>query len=84
MMDDSTLPVPIGDGGNRVSTLDQLAEIPEEEIWLQKQKSALPYRPEARNCTTRWRASAAAEASYPSRIPRIVRSDSAMSKVCGA
>ena len=47
-------------------------------------RSALTYRPEARNCTTRWRASAAAEASYPSRIPRIVRSDSAMSKVCGA
>src|SRR5712691_1174588 len=34
------LPVPIGAGGNRVSTLDQLAAIPEEEIWLQKQKSA--------------------------------------------
>ena len=42
MMDDSsnTLPVPIVTGGNRVSTLDQLADIPEEEIWLQKQKSA--------------------------------------------
>jgi integrase/recombinase XerD len=41
MMDDSstTLPVPIVTGGNRVSTLDQLAAIPEEEIWLQKQKS---------------------------------------------
>jgi integrase/recombinase XerD len=37
--DSSTLPVPIGAGGNRVSTLDQLADIPEEEIWLQKQKS---------------------------------------------
>jgi len=37
----STLPVPIGAGGNRaLSTLDQLAAIPEEEIWLQKQKSA--------------------------------------------
>jgi site-specific recombinase XerD len=37
----STLPVPIGAEGNRVlSTLDQLAAIPEEEIWLQKQKSA--------------------------------------------
>ena len=33
MMDDSgTLPVPIGAGGNRaLSTLDQFAEIPEEE-----------------------------------------------------
>ena len=33
MMDDSgTLPVPIGAGGNRaLSTLDQLAEIPEED-----------------------------------------------------
>jgi integrase/recombinase XerD len=42
MMDDSgTLPVPIGAGGNRaLSTLDQLAEIPEEDIWLAKQKSA--------------------------------------------
>jgi hypothetical protein len=42
MMDDSgTLPVPIGAGGNRaLSTLDQLAEIPEEDIWLARQKSA--------------------------------------------
>ena len=41
MIDDtSTLPVPIGAGGNRaLSTLDQLAEIPEEDIWLAKQKS---------------------------------------------
>ena len=40
-MDDSgNLPVPIGAGGNRaLSTLDQLAEIPEEDIWLAKQKS---------------------------------------------
>lgn len=40
MIDNATLPVPIDNGGGRVSTLDQLAEIPEEEIWLQKQKSA--------------------------------------------
>ena len=40
MIDDGTLPVPIDNGRGRVSTLDQLAEIPEEEIWLQKQKSA--------------------------------------------
>jgi len=42
MIDDNrVLPVPIADNtGVRVSTLDQLAEIPEEEIWLQKQKSA--------------------------------------------
>ena len=41
MMDDSsTLPAPIDNGSGRVSTLDQLADIPEEEIWLQKQKSA--------------------------------------------
>ena len=41
MMDDSgTLPVPIGADGNRaLSTLDQFAEIPEEDIWLAKQKS---------------------------------------------
>src|SRR5271163_3975408 len=40
MIDDATLPVPIDNGNGRVSTLDRLAEIPEEEIWLQKQKSA--------------------------------------------
>ena len=41
MIDDSsTLPAPIDTGRGRVSTLDQLAEIPEEEIWLSKQKSA--------------------------------------------
>src|SRR5882724_4306423 len=39
MIDDSPLPVPIVTGAGRVSTLDRLAEIPEEEIWLQKQKS---------------------------------------------
>src|SRR5882762_4338697 len=38
--DDRTLPVAIDTGHGRVSTLDRLAEIPEEEIWLQKQKSA--------------------------------------------
>ncbi len=41
MIDDSsTLPAAIGTGRGRVSTLDQLAEIPEEEIWVSKQKSA--------------------------------------------
>ena len=40
MIDDATVPVPIDNGHSRVSTLDQLADIPEEEIWLQKQKSA--------------------------------------------
>jgi hypothetical protein len=42
MIDDtSTLPVPIGAGGNRaLSPLAQLAAIPEEDIWLAKQKSA--------------------------------------------
>jgi integrase/recombinase XerD len=40
MMDDrSALPVPI-DAPRRVSTVARLAEIPEEEIWLSKQKSA--------------------------------------------
>jgi site-specific recombinase XerC len=40
MIDDSsTLPVAIGTGPGRVSTLDRLASIPEEEIWLSKQKS---------------------------------------------
>jgi len=39
-MIDRALPVPIaGSSGARVATLDRLAEIPEEEIWLQKQKS---------------------------------------------
>ena len=40
MIDDSsTMPAPIDTGRGRISTLDQLAAIPEEEIWLQKQKS---------------------------------------------
>jgi integrase family protein with SAM-like domain len=40
MMDDtSALPVAIDIGPARAWTLDQLAQIPEEEIWLQKQKS---------------------------------------------
>jgi hypothetical protein len=39
--DSRTLPVPIGaeSAPARVSTVAQLADIPEEEIWLQKQKS---------------------------------------------
>jgi integrase/recombinase XerD len=42
MDDDASLPVPITSttGRGHVTTLDQLAEIPEETIWLQKQKSA--------------------------------------------
>jgi site-specific recombinase XerD len=41
MIDDSdTLPIRAANGNRGLSTLDQLAEIPEEEIWLQKQKSA--------------------------------------------
>src|SRR5258708_22017169 len=45
MMDDaSALPVPIDTGGGRVSTLDRLAAIPEEETGLQKQKSHRPRR----------------------------------------
>lgn len=38
MTQDAALPVPIARA--RVSTVAQLALIPEEEIWLQKQKSA--------------------------------------------
>jgi integrase/recombinase XerD len=38
MSDGRILPVPVAAG--RVSTIGQLALIPEEEIWLQKQKSA--------------------------------------------
>jgi site-specific recombinase XerD len=39
MIDDSNvLPVPVAPG--RVSPIAQLADIPEEEIWLSKQKSA--------------------------------------------
>jgi integrase/recombinase XerD len=39
--DSITLPTPIDTGRDRLpSTIEQLAEIPEEEIWLQKQKSA--------------------------------------------
>jgi len=40
MPDHGTLPMPIGTADNRVSTVAQLADIPEETIWLQKQKSA--------------------------------------------
>jgi integrase/recombinase XerD len=40
MIDDTSLPAPIDTGRGQVSTPDQLAEIPEEQIWLQKQKSA--------------------------------------------
>jgi hypothetical protein len=40
MDDDTSLLVPITTGRSHVSTLDQLADIPEETIWLQKQKSA--------------------------------------------
>jgi integrase/recombinase XerD len=36
----STLPVPLDAGRGRVSTVAQLAQIPDEEVWLQKQKSA--------------------------------------------
>jgi hypothetical protein len=52
--DDSTLPVPTGTatGEVRVSIVAQLANIPEDQIWLAKQKSAhtrragAPIRPE--------------------------------------
>lgn len=41
MIDDtSTLPVSVDTAPRRVSTVAELASIPEEEIWLQKQKSA--------------------------------------------
>jgi hypothetical protein len=40
MTDDITLPTAIDTGRRRISTLEQLADIPEEEIWLQKQKKA--------------------------------------------
>jgi hypothetical protein len=39
MTDDTTLPTTLDTGRRQVSTLDRLAEIPEEEIWRQKQKS---------------------------------------------
>src|SRR6266446_3998321 len=44
MTDDTTLPTPIDPGRRQVSTLDHLASIPEEEIWLAKQKSARTHR----------------------------------------
>jgi site-specific recombinase XerD len=40
MTDDTSLPMTIATGHGRVSTVAQLAAIPEEEIWLSKQKSA--------------------------------------------
>jgi hypothetical protein len=39
MTDDTTLPTTFDTGRRQVSTLERLAEIPEEEIWLAKQKS---------------------------------------------
>jgi hypothetical protein len=39
MTDDTTLTTTLDTGPRQVSTLDRLADIPEEEIWLQKQKS---------------------------------------------
>ena len=40
MTDDTTLPTTIDTGRRRLSTVEQLADIPEEDIWLAKQKSA--------------------------------------------
>jgi hypothetical protein len=40
MTDDTTWPTTLDAGRRQVSTLDRLANISEEEIWLQKQKSA--------------------------------------------
>ena len=40
MIDDTNLPAPMDNGRVRLSTVEQLADIPEETIWLQKQKSA--------------------------------------------
>jgi site-specific recombinase XerD len=40
MTDATTSPRALDTGHRQVSTLDHLASIPEEEIWLQKQKSA--------------------------------------------
>jgi hypothetical protein len=41
MIDDTTnLPAPIESGRDRLSTIEQLADIPEETIWLQKQNRA--------------------------------------------
>ena len=58
MTDDSSLPAPIHTGDRRLSTLDHLADIPEEEIWLQKQKSARTrraYRLDVQHFMARWR-----------------------------
>src|ERR1700730_2032769 len=45
MTDDTIrLPTMLDTGRRQVSTLDRLADIPEEKIWLQKQKSARPRR----------------------------------------
>ena len=51
MIDDSGMPTPIDTGHRRLSTLDQLADIPEETIWLQKQKSARTRRAYRLNVT---------------------------------
>ena len=44
MNDNTNLPAPIDSGRGLLSTVEQLADIPEEEIWLQKQKSARTQR----------------------------------------
>ena len=58
MMDDtSTLPIPIDTGHRRVSTLERLAEIPEEEIWLRSRRARAPGAPTGSTCSTscaRW------------------------------
>src|SRR6202040_1665017 len=43
--DSSTLPAPIDTGRGRLSTLDQLASIPEEEIWLSKRSGHAAVEP---------------------------------------
>jgi hypothetical protein len=40
MTNNMTLPTTVNTSHRRLSTLDKLADIPQEEIWLQKQKSA--------------------------------------------
>jgi len=49
--DASTLPI---EAVGRVSTIAQLAQIPEEEIWLERQKSARTAAPTGRTSSTSW------------------------------
>ena len=50
MANETSLPMTIATGAGRVSTVARLAAIPEEEIWLSKQKSTRTRRAYRLDC----------------------------------